>query len=182
VAGASPGTPAQTTRNDILGLISQSPVVEPDADLVIRLRVSGAPAGSTIRVDVHGRVPTRTDFKVSLDGRNLRPPVGGPTIVPATPDPSGVVVVFVATRDLQSTVPPDPSRPTIRIGEGVFPVTIALIDGKTTIQQVLTYMVRQPVSREFGPLGVAVVLPMGGPPAIRPDGSVQLDQATRDGV
>jgi hypothetical protein len=182
LAAAAPVTTAQATRTDILGLISQTPVVEPDGDLTIRLRVTGAPAGSTIRVDVHGRVPTRTDFQASLQGRNLRSPVGSPTIVPATPDVSGTVVVSVATRDLQSTTPADPERPTVRVGEGVFPVTIALLDGRTTIQQLLTYLVRLPVSKQFSPLGVAVVLPLGGAPALQPDGTVALDEATKDAV
>jgi hypothetical protein len=38
------------------------------------------------------------------------------------------------------------------------------------------------VSRQFGPLGVALILPLGGPPAVKSDGSVQLDQATRDAI
>ena len=59
-------------------------------------------------------------------------------------------------------------------------MTIALIEGRTTIQQLLTYMVRLPVTHEFGPLDVAVVLPIGGPPAVQPDGTVRLDQATAD--
>ena len=108
--------------------------------------------------------------------------MGNPTIVPATADPSGTVVVSVATRDLQSTTPADPARPTVRVGEGVFPVTVALLDGRTTIQQLLTYMVRLPVSKEFGPLGVAMVLPLGGPPALQPDGTVALGEATKDAV
>jgi hypothetical protein len=179
LASGTPTVGAQTTRTDILGLISQTPVVEPDADLIIRLRVTGAPSGATIRVDVHGRVPTRTDFQASLQGRNLRPSVGSPTIVPAAPDASGTVVVSVATRDTQSTTSPDSQRPTIRITEGVFPVTIALLDGRTTIQQLLTYMVRLPAGRQYGPLGVAVVLPLGGPPALQPDGTVALDDDTK---
>jgi len=182
LALATPDSGAQTTRTDILGLISQTPVVEPDADLVIRLRVTGAPSGATIRVDVHGGVPTRTDFQVSLQGKNLKSPVGSPTIVPATPDASGTVVVSVATRDTQSSTPADPQRPTVRIGEGVFPVTIALLDGRTMIQQLLTYMVRLPANRQFGPLGVSVVLPFGGPPSLQPDGNVVLDDDTKGAV
>jgi hypothetical protein len=182
LAGATRDSGAQTTRTDILGLISQTPVVEPDADLTIRLRVSGAPSSATIRVEIHGRVPTRTDFQASLLGKNLRGPIGNATVVPATPDASGTVVVSIATRDVQSSTPADPERPTVRIGEGVFPVTITLLDGRTTIQQLLTYMVRLPVSHEFGPLGVAVVMPLGGPPALQPDGSVALDDATKGAV
>ena len=104
LAAATPVSTAQTSRTDILGLISQTPVVEPDGDLNIRLRVTGAPTGAMIRVDVHGRVPTRTDFQASLLGRNLRTPVpGSPVTVPATPDESDIVVVSVATRDPQSS-------------------------------------------------------------------------------
>jgi hypothetical protein len=182
-ASAEPASVAQTTRTDILGLISQTPVVEPDANLTIRVRVTGAPSGSTIRVDVHGRVPTRTDFQASLQGKNLRASVpGSPVNTPATPDEAGTVVVNIATRDTQSTTPADPSLPTVRLGEGVFPVTIALVDGRTTIQQLLTYMVRLPVTHEFAPLDVAVVLPIGGSPALKPDGSTQLDDKTKDDV
>jgi hypothetical protein len=181
-ATATPLAGAQATRTDILGLISQTPVVEPDGDLRIVLRVTGAPSGATIRVDIHGRVMTRTDFQASLPDRNLRPPLGNPTVVPATPDASGAVAISVATRDPQSTTPADPQRPTVRVGEGVFPVTIALLDGRTTIQQLLTYMVRLPDSHQFAPLGVAVVMPLGGPPALQPDGTTALDQTTKDAV
>ncbi len=183
-ASAAPASPQQTTnKTDILGLISQTPVVEPDTDLTIRLRVTGAPAGASIRVDVHARVPTRTDFQASLQAKNLRSSVpGSPVTVRAAPDASGTDVVSIATRDVQSSTPADPSVPTVHVGEGVFPVTIALVDGRTTIQQLLTYMVRLPVNHDFSPLGVAVVLPVGGPPALQPDGSTQLDQATKDAV
>jgi hypothetical protein len=179
---ATPLARAQATRTDILGLIRQTPVVEPDGDLTIRLRVTGAPSGATIRVDIHGRVVTRTEFEASLAARNLRPPIGNPTVVSATPDASGTVIVTIATRDPQSTTPPDPQRQTVRVGEGVFPVTIALLDGRTTIQQLLTYMVRLPASHDFSALGVAVVLPLGGPPSLKSDGSVALDQSTKDAV
>jgi hypothetical protein len=39
-------------------------------------------------------------------------------------------------------------------------------------------MVRMPLSRDIGPLGVAIVLPVGGRPSLQPDGSTTLDSTT----
>jgi hypothetical protein len=163
-AGAQAQTPSQP-RSDILQLVSQTPVVEPNGDLVIRLRVAGAPVGAQVRAEVRGRIPTRSDFKAAVTGKVLRPRVAGPFVVPAVPDASGVVVVTVATHDLQ--------------GEGVYPVTVDLLTDKgSPLDSLLTFMVRMPLSRDFGPLGVAIVLPVGGRPSLQPDGSTTLDSTT----
>jgi hypothetical protein len=180
-AGATPHQPAPTSQSDVLHLVSQTPAVEPDGDFTIRLRLAGAPSGSKVEVQVHDRVPTRSDFATSLTGRNLRRTIGTPTVVPATPDASGTVAITIGTRDSESTAPTDPTR--LRLSEGVYPVTIALLDAKgTTLDDVLSYLVRLPVSQEFGPIGVAIVLPVGGPPALQPDGSVTLPSATAQSV
>ncbi|MEY2403775.1 MAG: hypothetical protein QOD38_1326, partial [Acidimicrobiaceae bacterium] len=132
---AASATPTQT-RSDILQLVSQTPVVEPDGDLTIRLRVTGAPVGARLRVEVHSRVPTRSDFKATLAGRVSRPRVAGPFVSPAATDASGIAVVTVTTHDLQS--------------EGVYPVTIDLLTDKgAPLDSLLTFMVRMPLSREF---------------------------------
>jgi hypothetical protein len=167
-SAAQPQIPAQP-RSDILELVSQTPVVEPDADLTIRLRVTGAPVGAKIRVSVRSRVPTRSDFKASLSGKVVRPQVSGPVVVPAVPDPSGIVVVMVPTRDLQS--------------EGVYPITVDLVTDKgSALDSLVSFMVRMPLSREFGPLGVAIVLPVGGRPALHADGSTALDASEAQSV
>jgi hypothetical protein len=156
-------------RSDILQLVSQTPVVEPSGDLTIRLRVSGAPVGAQIRVEIRSRIPTRSDFKATLTGKTTRPRVAGPFRGPATPHATGVGVATVTTRDLQS--------------EGVYPVTVDLLTDKgSALDSLLTFMVRLPLSREFGPLGVAIVLPVGGRPALRADGSTELDAASAQAV
>jgi hypothetical protein len=173
LAGA-PGAIAQSPgavqpHSDILQLVSQTPVVEPDADLTIRLRVTGAPVGAQIRAQVRSRVPTRSDFKAALQGKVVRPGVGSPFVVPAVPDASGIVVIAVTTHDL--------------LTEGVYPITVDLLTDKgAVLDTLLTFMVRLPVSHDFGPLGVALVLPIGGHPALRPDGSMSLDSVTAQSV
>jgi hypothetical protein len=180
-AHAAPAQTPQPGRSDILHLVSQTPAVDPDGDFSIRLRLAGAPAGSKVEVQIHDRVPTRSDFAATLTGRSLRRQIGASAIVPATPDPSGTVVVTIGTRDVDSTAPADPAR--IRLSEGVYPVTIALLDAKgTKLDDLLSYMIRLPVSQQFAPIGVAVVLPVGGPPAVQPDGSVTLASATAQSV
>src|SRR5205085_11821913 len=88
-AGASP----VQTQSDILQLVSQTTFVEPDGDVSLRLRVTGSPSGARVRVQVHSRVPTRSDFKASISGKALRSGVGTPVIVPVVPDASGTVLV-----------------------------------------------------------------------------------------
>ena len=161
-------TPSQP-RSDILELVSQAPVVEPDADLTIRLRVTGATSGAQIRVVLRSRVPTRSDFNATLTGRVTRPAVGAPFVAPAVPDASGTVVITVPTRDLKT--------------EGVYPVSVDLLTDKgSPLDSLLTFVARLPVSREFGPIGVAIVLPVGGPPALQADGSTMLDSTTAQSV
>ncbi|HEV3227087.1 MAG TPA: hypothetical protein VGZ52_09635, partial [Acidimicrobiales bacterium] len=175
------GVPDATqTRAEILQLVSQSSVVEPDSDLTLRLHVTGAPAGARIHVEVHSRVPTRSDFKAALAGRVTRARVGPAIEVPATPDASGIVVATVPTRDPQSLLPPDADH--VRIGEGVYPVTVDLLSSSGTLDSLVTFLIRLPVSRQFGPLGVAIVLPEGGTPALQPDGSSTLDSSVAQSV
>ena len=166
---AAPPPAAAQPHSDLLQLVSQTPVVEPDADLTIRLRVTGAPVGAQIRAQARSRVPTRSDFKAALQGKVVRPPVGSPFVVPAVPDASGIVVVTVTTHDLAS--------------EGVYPISVDLLTDKgSPLDSLLTFMVRMPASHEFGPLGVALVLPLGGNPALHPDGSSALDSTTAQSV
>lgn len=180
-AGALPATtsPVETpkqTRTDILQLVSQTPAVEPDGDFTLRLRVVGVPAGARIHLEVHNRVPTRTDFKAALTGKVSRGRVGQPVETAAVPDASGVVVATISTRDPQSATPAGPQD--VRIGEGVYPVSIDLVSASgASLDSLVTFLIRLPTSREFPPLGVAVVLHEGGRPARQADGSTVLDPA-----
>jgi hypothetical protein len=168
-------------RTDILQLVSQTSVIEPDGDLTMRLRVTGAPEGARVHVEVHNRVPTRTDFRATLTGKLSRARIGTAVEVPAIPDASGIVVATVGTRDPQSALPPDAQH--VRLGEGVYPVSVDLLSSSgSVLDSLVSYVVRLPASREFGPLGVAIVLPIGGRPALQPDGSTALDPTTAQSV
>lgn len=179
VVGALPAaagaqqSPRQS-RTDILQLVSQSAVIEPDGVFMLRLRVVGLPAGARLRLQVRNRVPTRTDFDAAVSGRVSRGTVGQPIETPAVPDASGIVVATIPTRDPQSAAPPQPS--TIRMAEGVYPVSVDLLSSSgATLDSLLTFLVRLPTSHDSAPLGVAIVLPEGGRLARQPDGTTALD-------
>src|SRR5205814_1252773 len=125
-AGTQPqqSSPAQP-RTNIMHLVSQTPVVEPDGDFAVRLRVVGVPSGARVHLEVRSRVPTRSDFKAALGGHVSRTVVGKPVEIAAVPDASGVVVATITTRDPQTLQPVDPQD--IRVAEGVYPVTVDLI-------------------------------------------------------
>ncbi|HEX4819307.1 MAG TPA: DUF6049 family protein [Acidimicrobiales bacterium] len=173
-AAAQPQQTPRQSRTDILQLVSQSPVIEPDGVFMLRLRVVGVPTGARLRLQVRNRVPTRIDFNAAVSGRFPRGTVGQPIETPAVPDASGIAVATIATRDPQSTAPPQAG--TVRLGEGVYPVSVDLVSSSgATLDSLLTFLVRLPTSHDSAPLGVAVVLPEGGRLARQPDGSTALD-------
>jgi hypothetical protein len=167
----------QPPRTNILGLVTQTPAVEPGATFIARLRVTGAPANASIQWRLHSRLQYRSDFQQSANGGNLHSVLATKTNISALPDISGTVAVIVPTRDASGTVPPsDPNG--ISLGEGVYPVEITLLDSsKTVLDSITTYLVRLPVRNDQPPIGVAVVLPMGGGLSLQPDGSQHLDPA-----
>ena len=173
-AAAQPQQTPRQPRTDILQLVSQSAMVEPDGSFMLRLRVVGVPTGARLRLQVRNRVPTRTDFNAALSGRVSRGVVGQPIDTPAVPDASGVIVATLSTRDPQSTAPPQPN--TIRLGEGVYPVSVDLLSSSgASLDSLLTFLVRLPTNKDLPPLGVGVVLPEGGRLARQRDGSTALD-------
>jgi hypothetical protein len=173
---AQTAAPSNTSAEqaDILQLVSQTPVVEPDGDFTMRMHVTGAPAGAKLQAQVHDRVPTRSDFNASLDGKLLRRVLAPTIVVDATADASDVVVLTVPTRDVDSLLGQDSAH--VRLTEGVYPVTVTLTSSTgSPLDTFITYLVRMPVSKQFGPLRVAVVVPLTAPPSLKPDGSVAVD-------
>jgi hypothetical protein len=163
------GQASSQPRSDILELVSQTAVVDPGGTLAIRLHVTGAPTGAQIRVVLRSRVPTRSDFKAAVEGRITRSAIGTPFVAPAVADAAGTVAINVSTHDLQT--------------EGVYPVSIDLLsDRGSSLDSLLTFVTVMPVSREFGPLGVAIVLPVSGAPALAADGTTSLDPEAAQSV
>ncbi|MGQ0616187.1 MAG: DUF6049 family protein [Acidimicrobiia bacterium] len=167
-AGAAPRQPRPPTAAR-LELVGQTPFVPADGDLEIRLRVRGAPAGAVIRTDVHPRVTTRSELQLALKGRSLRARAGSPPDVPAPPGPTTAATVRVPTRDQGD----DPERLLVN-HSGVYPVALRLVSAEgAVLDSLITAMIRLPAATDAPslPLGVAVVVPITGPP-VAADGSV----------
>src|SRR5690606_30964643 len=90
------------------------------------------------------------------------------------PDADGRVEITLGLR----TGPGDAERLRITGFGGVHPVVVELSDDGGTTERFATFVVRVPDQVE-NQLGLALVQPLPTEPAIRPDGSTVLDDATR---
>jgi hypothetical protein len=185
-ASAAPAPPASTQHDAVntaaahlIELIDQTPAVPPGGDMRVRIRLASAPPGAQLHIDVHARTRTRSDFAKTIEGRGAGTKLGSGPTVPAVADASGSVLLTVPTRDDSGAG--DPTG--VRLTEGVFPVTVTLVDSKgTTLDDVLTYLIRLPVKPDDRPLGVAMIVPVSRPPTLQADGTDTLDPATKQGV
>ena len=161
-----------------LVLVAQTPALEIGGDFAARVRVNGGPADATLQIRVHDRAGTRSAFLQTLTGKGFGPVLKTIT-VPATADSAGSVPITVGTR-VDSTG--DPDRLLIR--PGVYPVEIALRDGTRALTTLTTYLIVLRGAEAGPPLGVAVVLPLGGegPPALQPDGTTALPAETEKAI
>lgn len=161
----------------ILQLVDQTPFVEPEGELTVRLRATGAPPDAKLRVVVHDRVLSRSEFARSVTGDGLRTRLLTNTqpLTALTADASGTLVVRVPIR----STGPDTSR--LRIRGGVFPVELDLLDsGGAPVDQLVTYLVRLPDTADVSPpLSVALVVPLAGAPALQADGTTILEERAR---
>lgn len=141
----------------LLRLIGITPAIEPGGQLGLRVGVTGAPPGRQLRLTLYGRTRTRSGFQATLGGASLGRPVAPPVLVPATPDGAGSVGVTIATDP--AGAPPVLAMP----DEGVFPLTVELVDGSSVLDRLLAYVVRLPTATDGIPLEVATVVPLYGP-------------------
>jgi hypothetical protein len=178
-ASAAPGGPTPElpgAATHLIELIDQSPAVLPGGDLRVRIRLASAPPGAQLHIDVHARTRTRSDFAKTIAGKGAGTRIGSGPTVPAIAEPSGSIVLTVPTRDDSGAG----GATGVRLTEGVFPVTVTLVDAKgTTLDEVLTYLIRLPVKPDDRPLGVAVIVPVTRPPTLQSDGTDALDPASK---
>lgn len=168
-AGAAP------QGSGLLRLLSQTPAIEPAGDLMVRLQATSAPAGAQLRLTMYGRTVTRSGFQQTLGGRSLGRAIAPAVIVPAQADANGAQLISVHTAGSEAPVLPLSSAQ-----EGVFPLTIELLDkGAKPLDQLLTYVIRLPAAKDDPPLNVSVIVPMGGAPLLQPDGTVTPDDGVR---
>ncbi len=159
----------------VLKLVSQSMWIAEEDVLRVSLRLLDAPGGSTVDINVGLPIRSRSAF---LD--RLADPSTGlvlhqiSRLAVSETDANGITSLQVATTSQQQTGAIEPllSLP----AEGVYPVSIVLRspDG-ARLGSVHTFVVRtpQPDSNQ-PPLLVSTVLSVSGPPAVSPDGSVDL--------
>ena len=186
LAVALPGATvrAQETSALTAGVASQTLLLQPDQAGVVILDIAGTlPDDAEVAVVVHNRLPAdRASLQAAARGdiptpsfRILVTPVAS---VPR--DASGRLAVQIPTTSTRSA---NGTEIPLRTA-GVYPVEIVIrsTDRNEDLARVVTFLVRLPATAVAEPLRVALVLPLTGPPALQPDGTVLLDAALRSRV
>ncbi len=185
--GGQPGEPGPSppqARGGRVTLVSQTPWVAPGGDFELRLDVDGVVAPRTVEVvvRVYQAVTSRSQFRQTLEGELLGEELwqSPPTPVGAAAGAGTGAAPVAVTIGLQTPgTSADPDRLTL-VQPGVHPVGVELRDAMTGafIDRVITHLVRQR-SDAAAPLAVAWLQPFAAPPALRPDGSVALDEPSK---
>lgn len=170
VAVAAPGAPQQAAATGTtITLLDRTAWVGDGLDFVLSARLDGAPAGATVRLAVHDRVTSRSEFARSVDGEGLRSERYRSADVPLTeidPDADGVITVAVPLVDREGVNGANITR------AGVYPVELEVRDPAAPAAAVVvatlhTHLVRLPAfdaDAEALPLDTVVVLPIGAAP------------------
>lgn len=152
---------------DHLVVVRQTPWVSPGGTFAIRLRVEDPPRDAQLRVGLHGRVRTRSEFNRSLEGRGLRARLGprqDADLADLEQLAGGVIERRIPTGSLTG------EEPIVTLGpdaEGVYPVLIELLDGDgDPVDRIVTHLVRLPdPNPNEHPLGAVIVVPLHAPPS-----------------
>ena len=150
-------------------LVEQAPWVRPGEQLRVRFRVERAPADAVVRLVIHRHLVSRGDIADTLEG-DLGREEGSPPSRPLSELVAGTDGSYELTAAIGGPDGIDIDAP------GVYPVELLVTDAPGThLASLVTFML---LPGEFPPLNVAVVMEIGGPPALQPDGTVQPDDAT----
>ncbi len=157
-------------------LAVQTPVVAPGGTFVVRLRLPGVPGDGSLRVVVHQRVRSRSELAQSMEGDGLRSQAFG-TVVAL----SSLPVQADGTRRLALSLDPANGGVPLR-AEGVYPVELIAQDAAAApVASLVTHLIVPPEEGDDAPsLAVAVVAEVGAPPALQPDGSIEISRADVD--
>lgn len=172
-------TPAPTGT---LALASQTPWVGVGGQLDMRVTVdTAAPAADLeVAVSVYRQVGSRIEFLNTLKDHLRGTPLTA-TATPLTelvPDPGGALTLRVPIQD--PALEPDRTRLRLK-DEGVYPVRVELREagGGRSLDRFVTHLLYASAPTEGGiPLGFAWVVPLGGPPTLKPDGTRRIEQDT----
>jgi len=176
VGASAPPVSVQEAAGAQIELAAQTPVVAPGGTFTVGLRLADIPADGRIKITVHQRVRSRSELAQSMDGDGLRSEVIS-TAIPLTSlatDPDGTRILVLSL---------DPATGGLLLPtEGVYPVALVAQDSSgTALATLITHLIVPPEEGDDAPpLGVAVVPELGAPPALQPDGTIQLDRAAVD--
>jgi hypothetical protein len=158
---AQPATPQ-------IELVDQTTWVQAGGIFEVQVRVVGAPIDASIELVVHDVLPSRQAFTESLAGE-----VEG--VQASTQQP--LVLDGLGTMQLSYPVGADGAGLGVN-DHGVYPVSVIVADAAgESLAQLVTYLVLQPdpiYQSDYPPLSVAVVMDVGAPPGLQPDGTVSL--------
>jgi hypothetical protein len=163
------GARAAQASGPTLTLVDQTTWLQDGDPFSATVRVTDAPAGSSIAVVAHGVLQSRGEFQESLAGElGSVAYEGDPAPVRVPPTGGNVEVVIPAEADL---------------GQGVRPVAIQLRDADgEVLASLVTYLTMVRRTEGLTPLSVAVVLDIASPPALQPDGSVVMSTEALDRI
>jgi len=162
-AGSRPAAAGPRQAAPSIELVGQTTWVHSGEEFAVNVRATGAPAGAALELVVHDRLRTRTEFQNTLDGdlggveRTLEKPLGSAS--------GPVTAGFVVGGDNGERLP----------SRGVYPVEVRLVDARHTVlgTPLVTYLMylRDQEDTPGPPLAVAVIVDVGGPPILQPDGT-----------
>jgi hypothetical protein len=163
------GQHAQAAENEgaVVRLASQTPWLEPDGTWELRLQVAGVPdpAAVEVRVIVHRRVSSRSQFDLTLEGTSLGSSIRATTARLSDWPPAAVGARrYAATaKDLDLTL------------TGVYPVEVVLRErGGETLDRLVTHLLFLATPIDGPRLGVSWIVPVHAAPSTNADGERRL--------
>lgn len=170
VAAARPTQSAPARAAGTIELVSQTPTVARGGTFEMWVRLADLPADGLIKLVLRGRVRSRSELAQSMEGNGLRT-----EIYRVSPTVAELPVAADGSRRLSLSL--DPTTGGIPLSApGAYPVEVIAQDASgVTLATLITHLlVRPDVADESPPLAVAVVAEIGAPPALQPDGTIEL--------
>jgi hypothetical protein len=167
LALAAPAWSAETRPTGTVRLASQTAWVGGAGTFELHVAIeTKTTAPLDVVIDVHGRVATRSEFANTIEGRFLRRSVKQ-VVKPVSElptDANGAVIVSLPMPRLDSAVTPEtlPATPA-----GVYPVSVEVrVHGGSTLDELVTHLVRLPDEPVAAPLAVAWLQPIHRSPGV----------------
>ena len=176
------GTPIEAPT-PAFELASQSMWIADEDVFRVSLRLVDAPDEATVDINIGLPIRSRSALLDRLaepsTGLGLQQTVRLPI---SAPDANGITSLQIATISSQEPEVDTPGQPRLNLSaEGVYPVSLILRDSDgSRLDTINTFLARTPPpDPNQPPLLVSTVLSVSGPPAVSPDGNVDLGATAR---